>query len=333
MIRVTDKTLSCLDAYGASGRQLTGLCGLLLESGADYIELSADAFQRMGTLPKGGKYILKISEAAEIPFYPNFDLYVCRQSGLVTRPGVISEIQLNDIGEIAFLRQYRTPPQVRITGLDDLLRHDYQMSFDQIRKNLPGKIELCPENGYSCATAIAVEWILFGGRDIVSSWNGIGGLAPTEEIFLALRLLARYKPTQDYSSMPRIRKLLEEITGMPEPRHRPVTGENIFDVEAGIHADGIAKDPQVYEAYKPELVGAKRRLIVGKHSGRASLALKMKELGVSVRPGKIPELLRSVHCESIARQRSLTDEEFLELVGLSAWEKEDRGDENSKEAG
>lgn len=332
MIRVTDKTLSCLDGYGASARQLTELCVLLRELGADYIELSANAFQKMGALPKGGRYVLKIGEAAEISRFPGFDLYTCRQSGFVTRPGVISEVQINDINEIARLRRFRAVPQMRITGLDDLFCHDYRMSFNQIRKNLAGKIELCPQNGYSCATAIAAEWILSGGRDVVSSWNGIGGFAPTQEVFLALRILARYKPAQDYSGIPRMRRLLEEITGIPTPKHRPVSGENIFDIEAGIHANGIAKDPQVYEPYEPELVGAKRRLVVGKHSGRSSITLKMKELGVSVRQKKLPQLLRSVHRESIARQRSLTDDEFLELVRLNAWEKEDC-DENSKEAG
>lgn len=332
MIRVTDKTLSCLDGYKPSARQLNSLCGILLELGADYIELSKNAYQTIGKLPKGGRYILKIGEAAEISCFPEFDLFVCRQNGNVARPDVISEIQVNDINEIAFLRRYQALPQVRITGLDDLFRHDYRMSFDQITKNLSGKVDLCPENGYFCATAIAVEWVLSGGKDVVASLGGIGGYAPTEEVFLALRILARYKPTQDYSSIPRMRKLMEEITGMPTPKHRPVTGEAVFNVEAGIHADGIAKDPQVYEPYKPELVGARRKLILGKHSGRASVTLKLKGLGVSIRPEKIPLLLRSVQRESIARQRSITDEEFLELIRLSAWEKEDC-DENSKEAG
>lgn len=332
MIRVTDKTMSCLDGYEATSRQLTELCRLLLELGADYIELSKKAYQKMGTLPKGGKYILQVGEAMEISSFPGFDLYACRQSGFVIRPGIISEVQLNDINEIAFLRRCSSLPQVRITGLDDLFCHDYRMSFDQIRRNLPGKIELCPENGYYCATAIAIEWVLSGGRDIVSSWDGIGGFAATQEIFLSLRLLARYKPAQDYSAMSGMRRLMESITGEPAPKHQPVSGENIFDVEAGIHADGISKDPQVYEPYKPELVGAARRLVLGKHSGRASVALKLKELGVSVRPAVIQQLLQCVQCESIARQRSITDEEFLELIRMNAWESEARS-ESAEEAG
>lgn len=332
MIRVTDRTLSCLDGYETTACQLSALCTLLLELGTDYIELSKDAYRKMGTLPKGGKYILQVGETIEIPSFPGFDLYACRQSGFMTRPGIISEVQLNDINEIAFLRRCSSLPQVRITGLDDLFCHDYQMSFDQIRRNLTGKIELCPENGYYCATAIAVEWVLSGGRDVVSSWDGIGGYAATQEIFLSLRLLARYKPTQDYSAMPSMRKLMESITGKPSPKHRPVSGEHIFDMEAGIHADGIAKDPQVYEPYKPELVGAARRLVLGKHSGRASVLLKLKELGISVSPAKVPQLLQAVRCESIARQRSITDEEFLELLRLKALEKE-VPNESSEEAG
>lgn len=332
MIRVTDRTLSCLDEYETTAGQLSELCRLLLELGADYIELSKNAYRKMGTLPKGGKYILQVGEVMEIPSFPGFDLYACRQSGFVTGPGVISEVQLNDINEIAFLRRCSSLPQVRITGLDDLFCHDYRMSFDQIRRNLTGKIELCPENGYYCATAIAVEWVLSGGRDVVSSWDGIGGFAATQEIFLSLRLLARYKPAQEYSAMPVLRKLMESITGLPTPKHRPISGEHIFDMEAGIHADGIAKDPQVYEPYKPELVGAARRLVLGKHSGRASIVLKLKELGISVSPAILPHLLQNVKCESIARQRSITDEEFLELIRLKTLEKEEHC-ESAEEVG
>lgn len=332
MIQVTDKTLSCLDGFHASSSQLGELCSLLLELGADYIELSESAYRKIGKLPKGGRYILKTGETTDLSRFPGFDLYLCRRNGFVLRPGVISEIQLNEINEIAFLRRCRTLPRVRITGLDDLFCHDYRMSFGQIRKNLAGKIELCPEDGYFCATAIAVEWILFGGHSVAGSLGGIGGFAATEELLLALRLLARCKPSQEYSALPRACRLMEEITGIPVPKHRPVSGENIFDVEAGIHADGIAKDPQVYEPYEPRLVGAKRRLVLGKHSGRTSVALKIRELGLSVRAEKIPPLLNEVHRESIARQRSLTDEEFLNLVRMSAWEGDGR-DENSKEAG
>ncbi|MVB11202.1 2-isopropylmalate synthase [Caprobacter fermentans] len=332
MIRVTDKTLSCLDCYQASPGQLGELCELLLELGTDYIELSENAYRKIGALPRGGKYILKLDDLSEVPRIPEIGFYVCRINGGAVRPDVIREVHINGISEIPFLRQCRVLPYVRVTGLDDLMCHNADMAYRQIVKNLSGKIEFCPENGYACATAAAVEWILFGERNVVTGFNGIGGFAPTEEVFLALRLLARYKPTQDYSAMPRASRLLEEITGIPVPRHKPVIGEEIFYVEAGIHADGVAKNPRIYEPYKPELVGAQRRLVIGKHSGKASVALKMREMGLAAYSDEISQIVQLVRRVSVAKRRSLTDGEFLELIKTNTREGGECG-ETKKEAG
>jgi len=314
LIRITDKTLSCLDGYDASPEQLRILCGLLLELGTDFTELSVSAYQKIGTLPQNGKYILRVKDVIEARKFPGFDRYICRHSGFVTPIEVVAEIQVNDITEISLLRQYQKHANVRLTGLDDIMCHDFKTAFRQITKNITGKIELCPENRYFCATAIAVEWILFGGGNVVASFAGIGDSAPLEEILMALRLELRYKPNMNYAVYPRITELFEEITGLKIPQHKPIIGSNIFDVEAGIHADGISKDPNIYEPFDPELVGDKRYLVLGKHSGKVAVALKLKELGITEDSTDISTLLDAVREKSIEQQSSLTDQDFLELV-------------------
>jgi homocitrate synthase NifV len=314
LIRITDKTLSCLDEYDAAPEQLRTLCGLLLELGTDFMELSVDAYQKIGVLPQNGRYILKVEDVIEGRSYPGFDRYICRHSGFVTPIENITEIQVNDINEINFLRQYQNLTNVRITGLDDIMCHDYKMAFEQIMKNISGKIELCPENRYFCATAIAVEWILFGGRNVAASFAGIGDYAPLEEVLMALRLELRYKPNMNYAVYPHIKELFEEITGQEIPAHKAIIGSNIFDVEAGIHADGILKDPNIYEPFNPELVGDKRCLVLGKHSGKAAVIIKLKELGITEDPITVSHLLEAVRQKSIEKQASLSDEDFIELV-------------------
>jgi len=314
MIRITDKTLSCLDDYDATPEQLRTLCELLLELGADFTELSVDAYQKIGILPKNGKYILKVEDVIEERKYPGFDRYVCRHTGFVTPIEVVTEIQVNDINEINFLRQYQNLTNVRITGLDDIMCHDYKTAFAQIMKNITGKIELCPENRYFCATAIAVEWIMFGGRNVTASFAGIGDYAPLEEVLMALRLEFRYKPNMNYAVYPHIKEVFEQITGQKTPPHKAVIGSNIFDVEAGIHADGILKNPNIYEPYQPELVGDKRCLVLGKHSGKAAVLIKLKEMGITEDPAAVSNLLEAVRQKSIEKRSSLTDEDFIELV-------------------
>ena len=59
-----------------------------------------------------------------------------------------------------------------------------------------------------------------------------------------------------------------------------VIGSALFDVESGVHVDGIAKNRQCYEPFAPELVGASRHIVVGKHSGKQALKIKLDELGL-----------------------------------------------------
>jgi 2-isopropylmalate synthase len=75
-------------------------------------------------------------------------------------------------------------------------------------------------------------------------------------------------------------RLLSSITGMPIPRNKAVVGENAFAHESGIHQHGMLKHHSTYEIMRPHDVGMSRtNLVLGKHSGRAALRERIKELG------------------------------------------------------
>lgn len=328
MMHVIDTTLSGLDGYDPTVRQLNVLCGLLLKIGADYTEISVEAFRKMGSLPPIGKYILRCENLEQVNDYPQFEAYVCRRIGKSVPANVISELQVNDIREIHLLSRYGKLDNVRIRGLDDLLNHDYEPAFDLIRQTFKGRIQICPEDRYDCATAIAVEWLLSGGKEAAASFAGVGGVAPIEEVLMALRIEIRRKPNVDFSIFPEIKALIEEITNESIPKNKPVIGEDIFHVEAGIHVDGISSNPKIYEPFRPELVGNTRKLVIGKHSGRAAVIVKMKELGLndcSVTPEK---LLLAVHSESVHQQQSLTDEDFIRLYRKMAGQPDNIGNQS-----
>ena len=63
---------------------------------------------------------------------------------------------------------------------------------------------------------------------------------------------------------------------------KPVGGDNIFASEAGIHQDGLLKNPDTYLPYRPERVGAEGiTLVLGRHSGKSAVAHRLKELGLN----------------------------------------------------
>jgi 2-isopropylmalate synthase len=72
-----------------------------------------------------------------------------------------------------------------------------------------------------------------------------------------------------------------EVSGVPLPPHKAVTGPNVFATEAGVHQDGLLKDPATYLPVPPETVGAEGvRLVLGPTSGSAAVAARLAELGV-----------------------------------------------------
>lgn len=314
MVRIIDMTLSCLEQYDPSEEQIIRLISLLRNIETDIIELSVPIYRKLRNFIPDGRFMLRINMPDDVVLYPEFSRFVCRKSGFVTEPSVISEFQANDIREINYLRQYGNLENVRIVGFDDVMNHDYAMVFSNLKKQIHGRIELCPENKYHCATAIAVEWILSGGTDVVTTFDGIADKASLEEVIMALHLIKRFRPNLDLSSLSEMRSLIENIIASKIPCNKAVIGKSIFDVESGIHIDGIIKNPKNYEPFSPELVGNERKIVLGKHSGRKSIVLKLSELGIKIEGQNIDKLLTEVKTRSIMKATSISDEEFIELI-------------------
>ncbi|HAW30198.1 MAG TPA: pyruvate carboxyltransferase, partial [Planctomycetaceae bacterium] len=84
----------------------------------------------------------------------------------------------------------------------------------------------------------------------------------------------------DVSQLAPLCKLVAELTGIALSPMKPVAGSNIFATEAGIHQDGLLKNPDTYLPYRPETVGETGiRLVLGRHSGRKAILHRLHELG------------------------------------------------------
>ncbi len=313
MLRITDMTLTCLEPYGLEPAQLRQVYGLLLRSGADYIEMPAALYEKLRPA-ETSKLVLRLPAPEAAAQYPEISRFVCRKNGYAgTGAAVMQEVQLNDVKEIAF-PGLDTRGSLRVVGLDDVLAHDYKTVFSKLLKRAGSNVEFCPENGFYCATAAAVEWVLCGGRAVAAAFGGLGGKAALEEVLLALHVVRRHRPGASFSSLPQLARLLEELIAVRFSDRKAVIGRCIFNVESGIHVDGILKKPQMYEPFLPELVGGCRRFVIGKHSGRKSVAAKLNELGVMASDFDIPRLLAAVREESVRKRAGLTDEEFMAIA-------------------
>jgi 2-isopropylmalate synthase len=115
--------------------------------------------------------------------------------------------------------------------------------------------------------------------------NGIGeraGNTSLEEVLMALTLRPDVFPFQhlvDTTALVELSRLVASASGMTVPQNKAFVGENAFAHESGIHQAGVLKAPGLYEICAPELVGASRRLPLGKLSGKAGVQATLVRLG------------------------------------------------------
>lgn len=312
MITIIDSTISNLDQYDLSREELLDFCEYMKRIGILNLEISMKSYKIMKRLPEGIKFYLKLGPFDKACDYPGIYKYIVAHEN--KESNIISEFQMNDVREIIMLKSYKYLTNVRLRGLDDLLCHDYSYVFSNIRKVFMGNnINLCPENTFFCATAIAILWLTSGGQEVTTSFTGCGNLAATEEVCVAMRVLERVKPNQKLDALVELKDWYEKVTGEHIPNKKPIIGSQIFHVESGIHVDGILKKASNYEAYSPSIVGQKTTIVIGKYSGRNSIRSKCHEYGIE-NDEFIPMILQEVKRVSTENRRSLSDEEFLALV-------------------
>jgi 2-isopropylmalate synthase len=144
-------------------------------------------------------------------------------------------------------------------------------------------------NDLGLAVANSLAAVAAGARQIECAVNGIGeraGNAALEEIAVALAVRRDHFQAETGLHLDQLfatSSLLSEITHVPVPPNKAVVGANAFAHEAGIHQDGILKNPLTYQVISPEAVGVPaHRLVLGKHSGRNALRARLASLEITL---------------------------------------------------
>jgi 2-isopropylmalate synthase len=154
-------------------------------------------------------------------------------------------------------------------------------------------------NDLGLAVANSLAAVAAGARQVECTINGIGeraGNASLEEIVMAMRVRPDrygYETGVVSEQLFPTSQLLSEITGVPVQPNKAVIGRNAFAHEAGIHQDGMLKNPLTYEIMTPQSVGVPdSKLVLGKHSGRHALGLRCAQLGFQFDRRELDEIYR-----------------------------------------
>ena len=175
-------------------------------------------------------------------------------------------------------------------------------------------------NDLGLAVANTLACVAEGANVVQCTINGIGeraGNASLEEVAIALTLHPDQYGVEfklDTTKLHALCQLVSELTNLPLARNKPVGGENIFATEAGIHQDGLLKNPDTYLPYRPEKVGASGlTLVIGRHSGRRAVAHRLHELGYELSEEQVLTVLLAI--KDVPKNERITDELLTQFAG------------------
>lgn len=143
------------------------------------------------------------------------------------------------------------------------------------------EIEMHAHDDLGLATANTLAAVRGGATHVNTTVHGLGeraGNAALEEVVMGLKHVDGIQSGVDLSRFEGLSRLVVEASGKPVAWHKSLVGEGAFTHEAGVHVDGLLKDPLNYQGVDPAEIGRGHRLVLGKHSGRRAVSRAYAEL-------------------------------------------------------
>ncbi len=184
-----------------------------------------------------------------------------------------------------------------------------------LRQQTDLELEIHAHDDLGLATANTLAAIQAGATHASVTVIGLGeraGNAPLEEVAVALKQLHGRETGIALDQLGGVAALVAAAAARPIPANKAIVGDDVFTHESGIHVDGLLKDRRTYQALDPRMLGRAHRFTIGKHSGIASIAACLSELGLPVAPAELPAILARV------RERAVADKRWVNAEALRA---------------
>jgi len=186
------------------------------------------------------------------------------------------------------------------------------------------RVDVHTHDDFGLAGANVLAGFEAGASQAQVSVNGIGeraGNAAYEEVVMALESLYDVETGIDTTQITELSRLIEEKSEVPVPGNKPVVGDNAFSHESGIHAAGVIENSDTFEpgVMTPEMVGAERELVLGKHTGAHSVRERLEEAGFDPTDEEVREVTRRVKDFGAQSQRVTVTElkKFAREMGVT----------------
>ena len=185
----------------------------------------------------------------------------------------------------------------RFRYADTLGMLDPFTTFERIatlRKNTDLQIEIHAHDDFGLATANSLAAIRAGATHVNTTVNGLGeraGNAPLEEVVMALRHLYAMDTGIDMYFYHILSELVAKASGRSVAANKSIVGHAVFTHEAGIHVDGLLKNPLNYQPFDPAEINMEHSMVLGKHSGKSAVIKAYADIGIALSRGCAQQIL------------------------------------------
>ncbi len=347
-VAVIDQTVNEALRLGATAADIKVIVANLQKYSLDAIDVSLSYWEkaRASLAPAGLLHLLrcKVQPSAE-------ELARCRRIGATTRVIIAwshqpakpqltdlaaclaeacsfaQEIYLSIDNAAEFLANELQSywPMMLQYGVKRVIYHDQDSSSEPFRlfetltilqQRASCPIEFHGHNACGLATANSLAAIRANIRYVGTAVGGVGifGHAPMEEVLMVVKHIWQWEQAvTGHSIAPDCARILA-CMGLNVPVDKAIIGSDIFAHESGIHVDGIAKNPLLYEVIQPEAVGLHRQVIIGKHSGTASLQYKFTQWNLHLTQLEAVQMLKKTKKLALQQKGPLSERQLRQIL-------------------
>jgi homocitrate synthase NifV len=188
--------------------------------------------------------------------------------------------------------------------------------FTRLSRAISVELEFHGHDDLGLATANTLAAIRGGATHASVCVLGLGeraGNAALEEVAAGLNRFHHAGSNVNLAQLPKLAQLVSRAAGRPIPVGKAIVGGSAFTHESGIHVDGLLKNPSTYEALSPQTFGRVREIVLGKHSGLASVANALRSLGLVSDRSRTEQILAQVRERSMQAKRVVRTDELVEF--------------------
>ncbi|MDR3536343.1 MAG: homocitrate synthase [Acetobacteraceae bacterium] len=285
-----------------------------LQAGVRYANLSVSVSDRQiaAKYPGGRQEVLdRVARVVPLALDRGLTVSVGGEDASRADPDFLQEV----IDRIASAGAYRFRFADTLGVLDPF---ETEATFRRLSARTDLDLEFYGHDDLGLATANTLAALRGGATHASVCVLGLGeraGNAALEQVAAAIPRLAMGRVQVVMAELSHLAEVVASAACRTIPPGQPIVGETAFTHESGIHVSGLLRDPGTYEALDPALFGRERRILLGKHSGSASLRAALQ--GMDIPSAALPDLLVRLRAHAERVKRSVTQAELRSLLAVA----------------